>query len=775
MEETLELPRGALESALSNVTVLESLSIHRQFVLLGDPGSGKSTLTRRMAGMLAARGLDPRPTDMTAAEETWAADLERHLGGWFLPVRVVMSQWARNLATDATGCADTLIQECMRVITATAELPGARQKEHFVQRLTATPATAVILLDGLDEVTDAAKRRVLLDAVDDFAQAYAHVPLLVTCRVRPYTQGEGYRAAALPTVTLAPLTQGEIRRFLQRWHDELARVGIYQPPAAAESARLRLQNALDDPKRDQLADMAGIPLLLTMMARVNFKSGLPNSRAKLYEEYVKQLLWEWERAKLDDRGGHTTGLDLLLQENDVSHQSLERALNQLAYEVHAQVDGAAAGADDGAGDTVDIDYDRVRGKLEAIHSGGRPEKAAWAAAALDLIDDRSGLLYAVTQGATYRFTHRTFQEYLAARHLAGGGVKPMVQKLRAVVDDPQWREAVFLALGYHISVLGEYDIPIAVINELLPDAPQDETAWRRAVLLGEAYVRLLGPQRAAEAELTQNAQQLIARVPPLLTAAMQQRTLPPDQRLDAGILAAELGLEPPGLDDFLPLDDWMQTPAGDRFRMARYPVTNAQYRRFMDAEGYATERFWSTEGRKYRNREKWTEPRYWDNSRFKHATQPVVGVSWYEATAYCMWLTEHLRAQGVIGAREEARLPTQAEWEAAARSNHGKEYPWGSDAFDPARANTEESKLERTTPVHMYPDGATSDGVWDLAGNVWEWTQDIDTDGLPWMRGGSWWNHASRVGASARGRVPPALRGRGGVFGFRVVVVPISH
>ena len=169
---------------------------------------------------------------------------------------------------------------------------------------------------------------------------------------------------------------------------------------------------------------------------------------------------------------------------------------------------------------------------------------------------------------------------------------------------------------------------------------------------------------------------------------------------------------------------------------------------------------------------------YWRTSRFNQPTQPVVGVSWYEAEAYCVWLTAELRGQGVITERDEARLPTPAEWEAAAHSSHGRAYPWGSDTFDPARANTEESGLKRTTPVHMYPDGVTPDGVWDLAGNVWEWTGETHTNGNPWLKGGGWNWEATQARASARVRSRPLgllLWNWFDYGGFRVVVVPISR
>ena len=107
-------------------------------------------------------------------------------------------------------------------------------------------------------------------------------------------------------------------------------------------------------------------------------------------------------------------------------------------------------------------------------------------------------------------------------------------------------------------------------------------------------------------------------------------------------------------------------------------------------------------------------------------------------------------------------------------------YPWGpstgsgrSDDFDPTLANTEESNLGQTTPVHMYRDGKTPEGVWDLSGNVWEWSADVDTDGWPWLKGGAYYLDAKGVTSAARFIHLPFdwLHD----LGFRVVVVPISR
>jgi predicted MPP superfamily phosphohydrolase len=192
------------------------------------------------------------------------------------------------------------------------------------------------------------------------------------------------------------------------------------------------------------------------------------------------------------------------------------------------------------------------------------------------------------------------------------------------------------------------------------------------------------------------------------------------------------------------------------FWLSKYPVTNAQFALFMDDNGYGRQEFWSDEGWRWKGR--LTGPDYWSNPEFNAPNQPVVGVSWWEAEAFCNW------AGGF--------LPTEQQWESAARGPDGYLYPWGNDWHD-GICNSCEAKLGCPSAVGIFPRARSIFGLEDMAGNVWEWCRDRFEGSLRVYRGGGWARDAGSCRAAFRFWESPSSRRDD--LGFRLArTVPSS-
>lgn len=203
--------------------------------------------------------------------------------------------------------------------------------------------------------------------------------------------------------------------------------------------------------------------------------------------------------------------------------------------------------------------------------------------------------------------------------------------------------------------------------------------------------------------------------------------------------------------------------AVEAFHMAKYPVTVAQYQVFMADGGYTNEVYWTPAGWAWRTENNITEPHEWRNKdwqkRFYQPTYPIVGISWYEAMAFCAWL----RAK----TGENVHLPTEQQWQRAAEGDKKLKYPWGNK-WDGKRCNhnvyhnyQDRWETSHTSRVTLYEGkGDSPFGVVDMAGNVGEWcltnyetglNEGITNTDSCSVRGGSWVNyHADYFRAAYR-------------------------
>ncbi|MCP4425272.1 MAG: SUMF1/EgtB/PvdO family nonheme iron enzyme [Chloroflexi bacterium] len=788
---------AATEQEMRPLPALEAAAGERSLVLLGDPGGGKSAFVNHIAHCLAAHVLYPE------------ADWRRHLAGWpaeeasALPLVVILRDFAHSLPDKLPRQATPT--HLWRFIEARLDAQNLGFAAAPIQRAL-EDGEALVLLDGLDEVPSSAQRAFVRDATERFTERYPDNRYLVTCRSLSY-QDKALRLSEnrFPIYELAPFDEAKIDRFVRAWYDELARVGSVEG-TKVEGLTRQFQKAI---RRPDLWRLAPNPLLLTVMALVNTHKGrLPDARAMLYEDTVEMLLWRWEQIKVGDKESVPRLRQLLLAAGR-SAMDLKRMLWRLAYEAHAETSG---------GDKLaDIDELKLRQALAALKAGDWN----WADAALAAMKLRAGLLLERAPGV-FTFPHRTFQEYLAGCHLAAQG--DFAQRAAKLAEHgADWREAILLAVGRLVYLAGDMDKPLNLANRLCPTKGADtNAAWEKAWLAGEA-LHETGLTRVREdawgAELSDRIRLRLANL-------IDGGKLTPRQRTEAGDTLARLGDPRRGVDVVMTAGDalpdielcyvppgpfWMGGGDDDQhardnekplrlldipygYWIGRYPVTVAQFKAFMTHSGH------KLQGSFGRN----DDP---DN-------RPARYVTWHDALAFCRWLDGIWRERGWLPDGYGVLLPSEAEWEKAARG--GREipvkavavtagddlvvnapialtqnpapqrmYPWGAN-WDAQKGNGKETGLETTCAVGAFPGGAGPYGTLDMSGNVYDWTRTVWGNEYPYeaddgrenleshkgrvIRGGAFYSNASWLRCAFRGYAAPHLADDG--VGFRVVASP---
>ena len=839
----LRLARGEGEG---RTPLLETLALptFRRAVLLGDAGSGKSTFVSYVAYLLAGA--------MAGGEDL---DLPEALRG-LLPVRLVLRSAAAHIPTDAICGTAEMLWNALRgdlVVRLGEDAAGLLfpvLQHHLWQE------GGLLMLDGLDEVPEAGKRRrCLLEAVRALASSLPpEARIVLTARPYAYADPE-WRLPDFPVLTLAAFSEQQVERFVARWYQAVQPAMGWDAGMAQERGN-RLTVALRE--KDYLGDLASRPLLLTLMATLDSSWGqLPEDRADLYEETVKLLLSRWQRGHEktgpDGRPLWEPGIERAL---GIGEDVIRAALERLAFETQVR-QGAEAEREEAPADVP-------QGQVLAAFDPLLPDDFR-AGKLLEYLETRAGLLMGRREGV-YAFPHRSFQEYLAACHLANAEPE-FAERLRELVwkDLTWWREVFLLGVGKKRQ--GGLGDAVNVVNVLVPVGPAEAQAtepitemhWRAAILGGQALLELRLPEKGGKRP---HFEATLRRVRRWLAALLEEGRLEPRERAEAGDVLGGLGDPRPGVgvDPGTGLPDvaWVEVPAGPflmgsieadeqaddderpqhtldlpAFLISRYPITNGQYRPFVEGGGYGERRYWTEEGWAWRTGERepdlspiddedlrenyarWLagrpverrdRPFWWGDPHFGLPSRPVVGVSWFEAQAYCTWLTGRFQVSGfkfqvwrdgqleTLNLKPETlavRLPSEAEWEKAARGTDGRRYPWG-DEWSAGRANTEESGIGETSAAGMFPTGASPYGALDMAGNVWEWTrtrwgrtsarrpdygypydlsdgrEDPSGPDLRVVRGGSWFDDQRDARCACRHRLTPD--GWNYILGVRVVV-----
>ncbi len=698
-------------------SVAAFVSSAKAAALLGDPGSGKTTFARFLALCLAGEGLGGQVIGVNRLGPEWK-------GGAPLPVFVTL----RDFAAKATGSgkAGGLWRFIVSDLGDHADFAGP------LKDILRTEG-GLLILDGFDEIPEAnARRDRMKEAVQEFRNTFPRVRLLLTSRTYAY-QNQEWRLPGFDEAVIAPFQSEQISGFCEKWYAHWAelRPGTSKADAAGR-ARL-LQGAIE--RNPCLQDLARRPLLLTLMASLHASRGgaLPEGREELYDEAVRLLLEVWELPK----NVHTSEGAVEIQGESAAEwfkaprDRIRAALDGLAFDAHAE-QATLTGA-------ADIPEEKLIKGLLKVSPDLRQGRV------IEYIRDRAGLFIQRGEGV-YAFPHRTFQEYLAARHLSDVGFPQRLVEL-ARADVERWREALLLAgakaaRGAHFAAWSLADRLILSGSSASAGAVPSTLVLLAGQLLLEAG--LVQAERLGDYEGA-----ILEKIRHGLVAVLATERLPPLDRAAAGRVLSRLGdpREGVGVKDGLPDICFEPVPAGEFtmgstdgryederpefvcrlirevYGVARYPITVAQFAPFIEAGGYKAKGWWTDAGWAWRCRNDISSPKNC-GCEFEDHNQPQVGVSWYEAVAYCHWLTDEMRRAGRISDRQKIRLCTEAEWERAARGTDARTYPWGpSDESVPQRCNMSGSGIGRTSAVGVFASGRSPCGAYDLSGNVLEWCQ----------------------------------------------------
>jgi serine/threonine protein kinase/formylglycine-generating enzyme required for sulfatase activity len=631
-------------------TLREAVDKYPCIILLGDPGSGKTTALENLAYQFADEP-DRLPVPLRLSEFGSGMSLDEF----------ILQGWGGSPEADYWGASEL-----------------AAKLEYYLDA-----GRLFILFDALNEMPHEGYRErtlALRHFIDEWSAKGNR--FLVTCRVLDY----GEELSGLQRVEVQPLNDEQTKTFLQKELPETWQ-GLWQS----------LTESSDD--QCHLLEMARNPYVLTIMIDVFDEDGrLGQNRAELMERFT-QILMAWAKAKT----APNQWLD-----PDVQRE----ALSVMAFEMQAR---------SGFGTTVKTEYVKtvmpsaVQPDPNWPPQSTPPDQILSLAAAANIIEmpvDR----------VTVRFYHQLLQEYFAAH-----------QMLKRGVSDPAGFEKLS---GFWKWPWLESEMPLWVRpkdnHEPLPPPPP--TGWEETTILA-AGLALKNDDQLVRTLLQINPVlagrclvQGQAKVDPALHQAVLDQLLStvanPEValrvRVAAGNMVGYLGDPRIGEMVIIPAGEFIMGEGREQhelflpsYRLGKYPLTNAEYEQFIKADGYNNKQWWTKAGWEQIGRRE-SEPRLWQDSRFNKPNQPVLGLSWYEAVAYCHWLS--------ADSGQLYRLPTEAEWEKGARGVDGRTYPWGNE-FEASRLNIRagEQQVEASTPVGIYPTGVSHFGIFDCAGNVWEW------------------------------------------------------
>ena len=677
---------------------------------------------------------------------------------------------------------------------------------------------ALLLLDGLDEVKEH-----LLSGVRGFINHALKVSsssrILVACRTFDYRQTQPSRRLPISReLELLPFSRAEQGEYIERWYEAAVRLGRFSPAQAAELAVLLLE-ALERPEIEELAKSLLLLALLTLIHSEEAK--LLDTRSVLCDRAITYMLAESAKWRTKDAGLSTLAKPSVLslaiaiayyiqsQEGDAVTGPAQGITEELVEGLARQICDSMVSADPRrkVATTAELAHTFLRshgllleagkGRFAFAHrsfqeflvgqyfaAGAHQEEALTRARSLHWREPfRLMASFAGHEGENIFYILRLIRDLIDASAAA----VPLVQLGCKMLSDIERQRLALLQFSPMLESGGLWEEAQGALDDQVENAALSLVERLRSAealgVLGDRRFEVNGePLTPLVASISFSDEEAS-----LGTVRLDERQI----RSVGGFVAAPRRARLPS------------------FCIGRYPTTNAVFSAFVHSDGYTNAEYWEGKlakgwllgdpGVLDRLRDHWlltcrehhakemksgeidvanieeecrqrTAPRrapyYWRDTRFNRANQPVVGINWWEAAAFCAWATLRGHSDGTLDEGRSLVLPTEFEWERASRpSCDDRIYPWG-DEWEETKAHvaTNVLNMREPCPVGIYLESWPG-GPCDMAGNIWEWTDSLhlsyessqdarrfDSDSIEErvVRGSSWLNIGLVAACSVR-------------------------
>ncbi len=740
-----DLDRGKIRGE-ERTELTQVVNASRCVAIMGDPGSGKTTFLRYIARSYLEDPSKPLPFYFSVAD---------------------VYDFIEKNKLELTS--DTFIDFLL-------DLSGKKKlrltREGLENRIKS--GQCIWLLDSLDLISSAQDREAMVQVVEEASRRWEICKFVLVSRPR------AMRGKAIPAdfdlVGIDQMQEKEIRSFLETWTDLLFQETTKKTRRRYSDELLSIIRSSPD-----LRTISKNPVMLTCMAVVHYnQKRLPEGRADLLEAVIHWLIsprTSPSRTKYPE----PRVIEPLYRELALFMFEKKRGPS---YQIGRQL----------AAETIAKYFDGVENiALEFLTEE----------------ENERGLLVRRGEG-DLAFWHQWFQEYLAAKEISGKTDDARTgwwSKLRYNLDKIEWREIISFVPACLIR-LGSDRVDLFFTRLFNSCADADLVIKARRAGLGGSILKNLRVIGYEPKNIIVTWNNLLKDI--LLVFKEEGERIPLEDRYEAAV-AYGLGGDS-RLRNFE--ETWIQLP-GEIFQMGaqahndsstnydpeatlwegpvtelhmgsfeirKYQITLEEFALFVSDDGYHKRNLWSEEGWHWRRENDIETPGDWED-QLLFPNCPVTLVSWFEAVAYCQWLTLQQQNRNVV-----CRLPSEAEWEYAAKRliPAGQRFIWGNDMIvgDRAEANWAGCNLRKKTPIGMFPKSNTTDGIADMIGNVEEWCADswspdyanYPKDGTPRMsnienrrvvRGGSTIRYLRLCRPTYRSRT--FQHGRYATIGFRSV------